>query len=120
MRLLSVVQLGLLAAQPSFGPGDLHGLPSAQPKQVSFELSDHSQDVEQQPPDRVGGVVYRPAQVQTDMSLGELVGDGSGIGQRPRKPVEFSDHQRVSFAAGGQGFAQTWSFPLVPVSPWST
>jgi hypothetical protein len=120
MRLLPVVQLGLLTAQPSFGPGDLHGLPSGQPKQVSFELSDHSQDVEQQPPDRVGGVVHRPAQVQMDMSLGELVGDGSGIGQRPRKPVEFSDHQRVSFAAGGQGFAQTWSFPLVPVSPWST
>ncbi len=27
---------------------------------------------------------------------------------------------RVTFAASGQGFAQTWPFPVVPVSPWST
>jgi len=99
-------------AQTPFGLGDLYALPSAQPNEVS--LSDHSQDVEQQPPDRVGGVVYRPTQVQTDLTLGELVSDGSSIGQRPRKPVEFRDHQRVTFAASGQGFAQTWSFPIRP------
>jgi hypothetical protein len=36
MRFLPVVQLGLLAAQPSFGSGDLHALPSAQTDQVSL------------------------------------------------------------------------------------
>jgi len=39
---------------------------------------------------------------------------GSGIGQRPRKPVELGDHQRVAFAARGQGFAQAWPFPVGP------
>jgi len=37
------------------------------------------------------GRVHRPAQVQANLSLGEVVGDGSGVGQRPGKSVELGD-----------------------------
>src|ERR1035437_2239182 len=40
-------------------------------------------------------VVYRPAQVQTNLSHGELVGDSSDVGQRPRKTVRYGHHQVV-------------------------
>jgi len=36
----------------------------------------------------------------------QLIGDRSCVGQRPGKPVELGDHQRVAFSAGRQGFAQ--------------
>ena len=40
-------------------------------------------------------VLYRPARVQTNLSHGELVGDSSGVGQRPRKTVQNGRHQVV-------------------------
>ena len=87
-------------------------LPGAQPNQVGLELSDHREHVEQQPPDRVRRVVHRSAEVETNLPHGELVGDGSGVGQRPRKPVEFGDDQRVTFTASGQSFTQTGPLPV--------
>ena len=48
---------------------------------LALALGDPGHHVAQQPPDRVGGVVHRPAQVQTDLALGELVGDRSRIRQ---------------------------------------
>lgn len=39
----------------------------------SVSLSNHPQHVEQQAPDRVVGLLNRPAQVQTNLSLRELV-----------------------------------------------
>ena len=47
---LAGIELWLLPAQTSLGPGDLHALARAQPDQVSLELGDHRQHVEQQPP----------------------------------------------------------------------
>ena len=44
----------------------------AQPDQVGLELRDHRQHVEQQPTDRVVGVVDRGAETQTDVPGGEF------------------------------------------------
>jgi hypothetical protein len=46
------------------------------------------------------------------LARGELVGDGSGVRQRPGQPVELGDHQGVAFAASGQSFMQTWPLPV--------
>jgi hypothetical protein len=75
------VEFWLLAAESTLGLGELHALAWTQPDQVGLELSSHRQDVEQQPPDCVGGVVDRPFQTQTDLPGRELVGNRSGVGQ---------------------------------------
>src|ERR1019366_492432 len=80
--------------------------------QVRLELGNHREHVEQQPADRIGRVVHRSTQVETNLPDCELVGDGSGVWQRPGKPVELGDHQGVAFTASGQGFTQTWPLPV--------
>jgi len=112
MRFLTMVQLWLLATQTPLGLGYLHALPGAQPNQVGLELSDHREHIEQQPANRVRRVVHRTAQVKTNLPHRELVGDGSRVGQRPGKPVELGDDQRVTFTASGQSFTQTGPFPV--------
>ncbi len=62
------------------GPGDLHALARAQPDQVSLELGDHRQHVEQQPPHRIGGIVYRTAEAELDVAVGEVLEDRSRVG----------------------------------------
>ncbi len=54
--MLAAVEPGLLAAQSALGLGDLHALAGAEPGQVGLELGNHGQDVEQKPPDGIGGV----------------------------------------------------------------
>jgi len=58
---------------------------------------------EQQPADRVGGVVHRAAAVELDLPGGEFVGDGPGVGQGAGEPVELGDDEGVAGAAGGEG-----------------
>jgi hypothetical protein len=60
--------------------GDLHPLDRAEPDQVGLELGHHGEDVEQQLPDRVCGVIDRPAETEADLPGREFVGDGPGIG----------------------------------------
>jgi hypothetical protein len=62
VRFLAVAELGLLAAQPRLGAGDLRALAVTHPDQVDLELRDHRQHVEEQPPDRIGRVVYAAAE----------------------------------------------------------
>ena len=117
VRFLPVIKFGLLTPQMPFGLGDLHPLSCAQPNQVGLELGDHCEHIEEQPDDRVGRVVHRSAQVETNLTRGELIGDGSRVRQRPGRPVEFGDHQGVAFAASGQGFAQTGPLPVGTSQP---
>ena len=99
VRLLRRAELGRLAAQAALGLGDFHALAGAHPDQVRLELGDHRQHVEQQPPDRVGRVMHRTAEVQLDLAVCELVGDRSCVGQRAREPVELGNDERVARAA---------------------
>jgi hypothetical protein len=71
------------AAEPTLGLRYLHPFSGAQPDQVGLELRDHGQHVEQQPADRVVGVVDRGAETETDLPGGEFVGDRPRVGQRP-------------------------------------
>jgi hypothetical protein len=52
---------------------------------LGFELSNHREHIEQHPADRIGGVVHRPAQIETNLARGELVGDGPGKIQAYRR-----------------------------------
>jgi hypothetical protein len=100
------LELGLLAAQPALGFRDGHALAGARPGEVGLELGDHRQDGEQQPADRVGGIVDGPAEVQADAAGRQLVDDVSGIRDGAGEPVEFGDHEGVARPAGGEGLAQ--------------
>jgi hypothetical protein len=111
VRLLDGAELGLLAAQTTLGLGDLHPLARAQPDQVGLELSDHRQDVEQQPPDRIGRVVHGGAERELDLAAVQLVGDGTRVRQRASKAIELSHHQRVAAPARRQRFAQAGLAP---------
>src|SRR5664280_273226 len=76
VRFLAMIQLGLLTTQAPLGLGDLHPFPGTQPNQIRTQLSHHRQHVEDQPAYRIGRVIHRPAQVETNLSGGELVSDG--------------------------------------------
>ena len=81
MRLLATVEPGLFATQPTLGLGDLHALAGTKPDQVGLELSHHRKHIDHQPADRVGGVVDRPAQVQSDLAGSQLIRNRARVGQ---------------------------------------
>ena len=112
MRLLTMVQLWLLATQTPFGFGYLHALSGAQPNQVRLELSNHREHIEQQPADRIRRVVDRSAEIEPNLPHSQLVLDCPRVGQRPGQPVELGDDQGVAFTASGQSFTQTWPLPV--------
>ncbi len=94
-------RLGCLPHSRPFEWGDdLHPFACPHPNEISLELSDHGECVEQQPANWVGGVVYGPADAELDLAGGELVGDGSGVGHRAGESVELRDDKGVAGAAG--------------------
>jgi hypothetical protein len=82
--------------------------------QVGLARREHGQHVEQQPPDRVGRIVHGRAERELDLTGGELVGDRTSVGQRPRPPIELRDHQRVTDAARRQALGAA---PAVTMRP---
>ena len=109
VRLLPRGELGLLATQPPFGPGDGHALPSPGPSEVGFKFSDHAEGREQQPADRVCRVVHRATDVETHAAGGEFVNDVACVGNGPGEAVELCHDERVAAAAGGERLAQSGS-----------
>jgi len=103
---LAGAEFGLLAAQPPLGAGDGHAFSCSGSGQVRFELGDHAQGREQQPPDRVGGVVQGSADVEPHTGGGELVDDVARVGHGAGQPIELGDDEGVALSAGGQGLAQ--------------
>jgi len=74
-------QLGLAASELAGGLRDGHALTRAGPDEIGLKLSDHAEDVEQEPTDGVGGVVDRSPEVQGDALLRQLVCDVGRIPQ---------------------------------------
>jgi hypothetical protein len=68
--------------------------------------------VEQQPPDRIGRVVHRAADVQPHAAGGELVDDVAAVRHGAGESIELGDDQRVTAAAGREGFAQPGSIAV--------
>ena len=56
--------------------------------------------------------VDRSAQTQSHGAGGELVGDGSSVGQGAGEPVELGDHKRVPGPAGGERLTQPGPLPV--------
>jgi hypothetical protein len=50
--------------------------------------------------------VHGPAEVELDLTAGEVVDDVASVGQRPSKPVQLGDHQGVACSAGGKRLTQ--------------
>ncbi len=69
-------------------------------------------NVEQQPADRVGGVVHRPAQAELDLAAGKVLDDCPGVWQGTGEAVELGHDQGVARPAGGQRFPETWPFAV--------
>jgi len=69
---------------------------------------------EQEPADRICGVVDRAADVKPDATVGELVDDVAGVWHRAGEAVEFGDDQGVAFAAGGEGCSKSGAFAVRP------
>ena len=118
---LATIELGLVSAYPAFRLGDLH-MPSRVRSRIRSDSNSATmaKKVKQQPTYRVGRVVDRPAQAQTDWPGSELIGDRSGVGQRSGQAVELGHHQGVSGSAGRECIAGPGRSRLVPVRPWST
>jgi hypothetical protein len=76
--------LGCFAAQAALDLGDLHAFARARACEIGFELGDHGQDVEEQPPDGPWGRA-RSRPVQADLAAGEVVDDVARVGQRARR-----------------------------------
>jgi hypothetical protein len=103
--LLTRGELGLLAAEAPACAGDLHALAGPHPDEVGLKFGEHRQHVEQQAPDRVGRIMDRSAEVQLDLTRGELVGDVASVGKGPGEPVELGYDEGVAVAAGRERFA---------------
>ena len=104
--LLSVGQVGLLAAQFPPGAGDGHALAGAHTAEIGFELGEGGEDVEEHLSHGIAGVVERPAEGQFHASFPELISDGARIRDGPCQAVEFGHDQRVALAHGGEGLVE--------------
>lgn len=77
----SGVELGLLAAQVTLGLRHPHALACPGPDEIGLKFGHHGKDVEQQPADRVGRVVYRPTEAEPHRPAGEVFSDRPCVGQ---------------------------------------
>jgi YD repeat-containing protein len=80
MSFLAMVEFGLLALEVTFGLRHFHSFTSPQTDEVGLELGNHGEDVEEQPPDRIGGIVDGPTQVEAHNGLGQLTSTTNGAG----------------------------------------
>jgi len=64
--------------------------------------------------------VHRAADVQPDPAGGEFVDNVTRVRDGAGEPVELGDDEGVAAAASRESFAQSRSFAVGPVNPWST
>ena len=104
--LLSVGQFGLLAAQFPLGAGDGHALAGAHADEISLELREGGEGIEEHLSHRIVRVVERPSEGQSHASFLKLVGGGARIRDGPGQPVEFRHDQRVAFVHSDEGLVE--------------
>ena len=51
----------------------------------------------------------RAAEAELDVTLGQLIEDVAGVGQRSGEPVQLGHHEGVARSAGGEGQSETWT-----------
>ena len=87
--LLSVGEFGLLAALFPLGAGYGHALVGAHADEISLELGEGGEDIEEHLSHGIARVVERPPEGQFHASFLKLVGDGARIRIRdgPGQPV---------------------------------
>jgi hypothetical protein len=107
-----MVEFGLLASEVPLGFGDLHSFSSPQPDEIGFELGNHGENVEEQPSDRIGGIVDGPTQIETHLSNREFVSDRPCIRKGPRQSIELGDNERVALSTSGQSLTQARPFAV--------
>ena len=105
MCFLELREFGLLTAKPPFGFGNLHAFSGSGADEVGFKLGDHREDVEQQPPDWVRGIVDGPADTQLHVFLREFFDDVASVGKGTCESVEFGDDEGVPLTHRCQGLA---------------
>jgi len=106
--LLFRAELGLLVAQEPLARA------TAMPSRVRARVRSTSisvpmdRVVNRSPPDRIGRVVQRAADVQPHSAGSELIDDVAGVGHGAGESIELGDDQGVA-AAGGDGSAKAGS-----------
>jgi hypothetical protein len=119
-RFLRGLELGRLPAQSALGLRNGDPFAGAGPGEVGLELGDHRQHGEQQPADRIGGVVDRAADVEPDATVSEFVDDVAGVWHRTGEAIEFGDDQGGAFRQAARASRSPGRSRFVPVRPWST
>ena len=112
--LLRFGQFGLLAARPPGRFSDLHPLASARSDQVSLELSDHRQHIEEEPATRVNWVVNGTTDTELHFTMDEVIDNVFRIAKRTCQAVELGHDESVTGPACVQRFAKTWPGPGRP------
>ena len=79
---------------------------------VALKLGNHREHIEQQLPDRVGGVVPAATETERDAFRRQFIGDVPCVPHRPSEPIEFRDNEGVAFPNGGERFAEARSGPV--------
>lgn len=82
--------------------------------QISFELSNDAQHVEQQPADRIFRVVDATADIQGPAFGRQLGCENSGVWQGPGQPAQLGHHQCVSGSDSSHRMSQPWARPIGP------
>jgi hypothetical protein len=91
---------------------DLHALSRPQPDEIGFKLGHHGKDIEEQPSDRIVGVVDGAAKVEANLSDSQLFGYCPRIGEGTGQSIELRDNQGVTLTTRGQGLTQTGPFTI--------
>ena len=94
-------QFGLLAPEPTIRLGNLHPLASTCADQVGLEFNDHREHIEEEPADRIGGVMNGTTDTELHFTLGEIVNDVFRVAKRPCQPVELGHDEGIAGSAGG-------------------
>jgi hypothetical protein len=82
--------------------GCVHALAGALDDQLTLELIDRAEDMEDQPPGRRGRVDLLPQDDQADTALAQFVGEREQVLQRPYRAGQPGDDEHVALAQVGQ------------------